>query len=93
MSRPNLIACRRSLFQSVHPTTDPDSPLGPCSYTQHYCIAWLNILSLTLTTNVSLSRHRIKRFASVDISTKVSTCSKVAVKTFAALAFAKLADI
>jgi hypothetical protein len=40
-----------------------------------------------------LLKHRIKHFASVIISAQVSTLLKVGDETFAALAFAKLADI
>ena len=37
--------------------------LGPSSYyTQHYCIAWRNILNLTFCTNVSPSKTKNKTF-------------------------------
>ncbi len=60
----------RSLFHYEHRTTDPYSGLGPFSNTQHYYIAWCNILNLTFCTNIS---HRIKCFASVIISAQVSS--------------------
>ncbi len=62
MSRPNLIASSRSLFNSVHRTTYQDSHFGPYSYTFTYYITWWNILNLTLTTNISLSRTQNKFF-------------------------------
>ncbi len=93
MSRANPIACRRSLFQSVHRTTDQDSCLGPCSYTQHYCITWWNLLSLTQSTNVSPSIHRIKRLRLLTYRQKFQHASRSQLKLFAVLAFAKLADI
>jgi hypothetical protein len=61
-------ALHRSLFCSVHRTTDQDSGLGPTSYTQHYCISWWNPLQLTFCINIS---HTIKHFASVIISAQV----------------------
>ncbi len=39
-----------------------DLGLGPSSYTQHYYIAWWNVLNLTFCTNISCSKTWNKTF-------------------------------
>jgi hypothetical protein len=57
-----ISALYRSLFCHLYHTTDQDSGLGPSSYTQHFCIAWQNLLQQTFCTNIALSKAYNKTF-------------------------------
>jgi hypothetical protein len=92
MRRPNLIACSRSLFQSVPSTTDQDErSIFLYSASLHNMVTYLK--PHIDYKHFSFKNIEIKHFASVIISMQVSTCFKVGSWNVAALALAKLGVI